>query len=53
MGDVVFDPLTYATLGQTVWKGAIVKSMSAGGDVVKTRSVLGLKNITGRKVEKL
>ena len=49
VGDVLLDPLTYATLGQTVWKGAIIKSMSVGGNVVKTRSVLGLKNITGRK----
>ena len=49
VGDVLLDPLTYATLGQTVWKGAIIKSMSVGGNIVKTRSVLGLKNITGRK----
>jgi hypothetical protein len=43
-GDVLFDPLTYATLGSTVAKKAV---MSTG---VKTRAALGgVKNVSGRQ----
>ena len=48
LGDVLLDPLTYATLGGTVAKKAIVKSLSAGGKDVLTRSILG-KTMHGAK----
>ena len=48
LGDVLLDPLTYATIGGTVAKKAIVKSLSAGGKDVLTRSILG-KTMHGAK----
>lgn len=43
IGDVVLDPLTYATFGGTVAK----KALTSGG--VSTRAALGVKNVTGRQ----
>ena len=46
IGDVAFDPLTYATLGGTVAKKATM--LDDLGRVVKTRSLLG-KSVIGRE----
>ena len=45
-GDVLLDPLTYATLGGTVAKGATF--IDDAGKVQKTRSILG-RTVTGRE----
>ena len=51
VGDVLLDPLTYATLGGTVAKKAVVKgAVDALGKPLATRAALGgIKNIGGRQ----
>ena len=44
LGDVAFDPLTYATLGSTVAAKATLK-----GTNTTLRSALGVKNVAGRE----
>ena len=44
LGDVAFDPLTYATLGSTVAAKATLKGTST-----TLRSALGVKNVAGRE----
>ena len=41
LGDVLLDPLTYATIGAAVPAKAVVKSLSTGGQQVLTRSLIG------------
>ena len=51
IGDVAFDPLTYATLGSTVAKKAVVKgALDASGKPMLLREALGgVKNVAGRE----
>lgn len=51
LGDVAFDPLTYATLGSTVAKKAVVKGVfDASGKPMLLREALGgVKNVAGRE----
>ena len=51
IGDVAFDPLTYATFGSTVAKKAVVRGLvDAAGAPVTTRAALGgIKNVSGRQ----
>jgi hypothetical protein len=50
LGDVAFDPLTYATLGSTVAKKAVVKgALDASGKPMLLREALGVKNVAGRE----
>ena len=53
-GDVLFDPLTYATLGSTVAKKAVVKgALTAEGKQLTTRAALGgAKNVSNREGRK-
>ena len=44
LGDVAFDPLTYATLGSTVAAKTVLK-----GTNTTLRSALGVKNVAGRE----
>ena len=46
IGDVAFDPLTYATLGGTV--AAKATMLNNAGELVKTRSLIG-KSVIGRE----
>jgi len=51
LGDVAFDPLTYATLGSTVAKKAVVQgAVDAFGKPMLLREALGgVKNVAGRE----
>ena len=53
-GDVLLDPLTYATLGSTVAKKAVVKgALTAEGKQLTTRAALGgAKNVSNREGRK-
>lgn len=53
-GDVLFDPLTYATLGSTVAKKAVVKGvLTEAGEELTTRAALGgIKNVANREGRK-
>ena len=53
-GDVLLDPLTYATLGSTVVKKAVVKgALTAEGKQLTTRAALGgAKNVSNREGRK-